>query len=66
MRRWIATEGKYGEPPEDWALFKAAKYCNCKPWELLEQPVWWKLTALNYMSAEAEGQEMLDARRNKR
>jgi len=63
LRRWIATEGKLGEPPEDWTLFQLAKYCNCKPWELLDVPIWWRLKATDYMNGEAEGQEILANRK---
>ena len=49
-----------GEPPEDYKLFLAAKYCNCAPWELQEQSIVWTYKALDYMSGEAEGQEILE------
>lgn len=66
MRRWLATEGKYGEPPPDYALFQAAKYCNCPPWELLEQSIVWKFKALDYLSAEAEAQDIISKRNSGR
>lgn len=59
----MATEGKYGEPPEDYALFQAAKYCNAKPWEMIEQSIWWTYKALDYSSAEAEAQEIIANRK---
>ena len=43
--------------------FQIAKYCNCKPWELVDVPQWWQLKALDYLNGEAEGQEIRD--RNK-
>jgi hypothetical protein len=63
LRRWLATEGKLGECPEDYALFKAAAWCNAKPWEMAEQSMWWKFKALNYMSAEAEAEEIIRNRK---
>jgi hypothetical protein len=33
------------------------------PWTLLEQPLAWKLKALDYMSAEAEAEEILANRK---
>jgi hypothetical protein len=55
----LATEGKYGAPPEDYKIFKAAQYCNCKPWELVEQSLFWTFKALDYMSAEEEAQKSI-------
>ena len=63
MRRWLATDGKLGECPGDYALFKAAQYCNAKPWEMVEQSLWWTYKALDYMSAEAEAQEIINNRK---
>jgi len=59
LRRWLATEGKMGECPPDYALFQAAKYCNVPPWVLVEQPLVWKLKALDYLSAEGEAQKII-------
>ena len=44
-------------------LFQAAKYCNAKPWEMVEQSIWWTDKALNYLSAEGEAQEILKNRK---
>jgi hypothetical protein len=66
LRRWLATEGKFGEPPEDYALFAAAKYCNVAPWVLAEQSVWWQNKALDYLSAEGEAQEIINERNRKK
>jgi hypothetical protein len=57
------TKGKLGEPPEDYTLFKAAQWMHIPPWVLLEQPLVWKLKALDYMSAEAEAEEELANRK---
>ena len=35
------------------------------PWELVEQPLVWKLKALDYMTAEGEAQEIIDERARK-
>ena len=52
-----------GEAPDDYALFKAAQFCNAKPWELAEQALWWKIKALDYMSAEAEAEQIIADRK---
>lgn len=65
MRRWLATKGKIGEPPEDYLTYKAAQWMHVPPWELLEQPLLYKLKALDYMTAEAEAQEILEERARK-
>lgn len=38
---------------------QAAKYLNVAPWDLLEQPVYWKDKALIAMTAEHEAAEIL-------
>jgi hypothetical protein len=40
-------------------LFQAAKYIGCKPWELIEQSVYWQDKAIIAMTAEAQAQEIL-------
>lgn len=65
MRRWLATKGKIGQPPEDYLTFKAAQWMHVPPWELVEQPLLYKLKALDYMTAEAEAQEIIEERARK-
>ena len=36
------------------------------PWELIEQPLLYKLKALDYMTAEAEAQEIIEERERAR
>lgn len=48
-----------GACPEDYLTFKAAQFCGVPPWELQEQSMVWKYKALEYMSAEAEGEKIL-------
>jgi hypothetical protein len=48
-----------GHVPAGYALFKAAQFCNCAPWELLEQSVYWRDRAIVYLSAENQGREIL-------
>ena len=62
MRRWLATDCKLGEPPEDYLLFKAAQWMHVPPWVLAEQPIIYKLKALDYMTAEAEAEEIINNR----
>lgn len=63
MRRWIATEGKYGEPPEDWVKMQAATWLGYKKTEVGDIPLWWLYKAIEYMNGEAEGQELLTEKR---
>jgi hypothetical protein len=56
---YIGTQGKMGACPEDYLTFKAAQFCGVPPWELQEQSMVWKYKALEYMSAEAEGEKIL-------
>jgi len=46
--------------PWYYPIFKAAKECNCKPWELLEQSVFWRDAAIKVVSAEAQAQKIID------
>jgi hypothetical protein len=43
--------------PESYPLVQAAKYLGVAPWELLEQPIFWRNQALLFMTAEAQAQE---------
>jgi len=59
LRRWLATEGKYGECPQDYALVQAAKYCGVPPWVMAKKGLAWQLKILDYMSAEGEAQKII-------
>jgi hypothetical protein len=63
LRRWLATEGKLGEPPDDYALFKAAEYMRIPTPSIVDVPIWWIDKALDYMSAESEAQEIIANRK---
>jgi hypothetical protein len=56
------STGSYSCPPE-YVLFKAAKECNCTPWELLEQAEWWRDWAIKIISAENEAQKIIADRK---
>jgi len=48
----------------DWYLtIQAAKYLECRPWELLEQSIYWKEKALKAMEAEAGANKELGNRK---
>ncbi len=66
MRRGLATNGKMGEASEDYLTFKAAQWMHVPPWELVEQPLVYKLKALDYMSAEAEAEESINAHNSRK
>ncbi len=54
MRRYLASDGDFGEAPEWYTVMRAAKYLGVAPWELLEQNVGWTNAALVAMDAEAK------------
>ena len=60
----MATEGKYGEPPDDYVLFKAAEYMRIPTPSIVDVSMWWIDKAINYMSAEAEAQKILADRKS--
>lgn len=47
-----------GACPDWYVDMQAAKYLNCKPWELPKVSIWWKDKALIAMEAEAEAQKI--------
>lgn len=51
-----------GVCPEEYALIQAAKYLNCKPWELLEVSIFWQDKAFKYMTAENNARKTLEQR----
>ena len=55
-----------GEASEDYLTFKAAQWMHVPPWELVEQPLVYKLKALDYMSAEAEAEESINAHNSRK
>ena len=48
-----------GEPPEDYTIMQAAKWLGIPVPAIADTPVWWLYKAIDYMSAEAEGQKSL-------
>ncbi len=55
-----------GEASEDYLTYKAAQWMHVPPWELAEQPLVYKLKALDYMSAEAEAEETINAHNSRK
>jgi hypothetical protein len=55
-------EGLMGECPDWYATMQAAKYLGVPPWELLDQPVWWRDKAIIAMSAEQNARKILEKR----
>jgi hypothetical protein len=41
-----------GECPDWYAIIRAAQYLGVPPWELMKQPIFWRIKALSAMSAE--------------
>ena len=62
LRRYIALNGETTDTawcPDWYPLFRAARYLNVAPWELLQQSVWWRDKALIAQSAEQQTQEIM-------
>jgi len=49
--------------PDYYALFVAARACNCTPWELVEQSPFWREKALIVQAAENEARKQLEERK---
>jgi hypothetical protein len=54
---FLVTDGKSGYIPNDYALFRAAKYCGVPPWEMAQQSLFWMNHALAYEGIEGEAQQ---------
>lgn len=63
LRRYLATDGEMGEPPDWYATIQAAKYLNVAPWELMEQALFWRDKALIAMTAEAQSDDIKNKRK---
>jgi hypothetical protein len=65
LRRFLilGEETELARCPDWYPVFKAAQFCNCKPWELVKESVFWKDKALKALTAEAEAQEFLSNRK---
>jgi hypothetical protein len=55
-----------GEIPDWYETIRAAKYLRVAPWDLLDQPVFWRNAALSAERAEIRHQEHIDRRNNQR
>ncbi len=51
-----------GECPDWYPIIQAAKYLNCKPWELMEVSIYWQDKAIICISAENEAQKIISKR----
>jgi len=65
LRRFLVleTETDTAWCPDYYRLIKGAKYLGVKPWELLEQPIWWLDVAIKCMTAEAGAEKILNRRK---
>jgi hypothetical protein len=63
LSQYLATDGELGECPDYYGLIQASKYLNCKPWELWEQPLFWRIAASRCMRADESARKTLEARR---
>ena len=54
-----------GEPPDWYIHIRAARYLGVAPWELSEQPVFWRAAALAAESAENDAREQLNRKHNR-
>jgi len=51
-----------GECPDWYAVIQAVNYLGCKPWELMEAPIYWQDKAIICISAENEAQKIISKR----
>lgn len=63
---YLVKDGKAGYAPEEYLLFRAARYVGVAPWELEQQSVYWLNHALKYESIENEAQRMRHERAQRR
>lgn len=50
--------GAFGALPEDYLVYRAARYCNCPPWEIEDRDDYWLEKVLLYASADAEAEQI--------
>ncbi len=64
LRRYLVLgeETEQARCPDWYTLIAAARYLGVAPWDLLEQPIWWRDKALIAATAEAQAQEILAKR----
>ena len=55
-----------GDAPDWYELLVAAKFLGVPPWELLEQPIYWKRWALEAASAEGGARQNKEAASNRK
>lgn len=53
----MLTEGQIGAVPNDYPLFRAARWLKVAPWDLYEQSVYWQQRANMFEAAEAEAEQ---------
>lgn len=60
LGRYLGFEGLpgMGYCPDFYILLRACDRLHCKPWELLEQSIYWQDVALKAISGEREGQKI--------
>ncbi len=45
-------EGRFGACLDVYPLVRASRYLGCRPWELAEQPTYWRDAALKLEAAD--------------
>ena len=58
LGRYLGWGGIMGYVPDWYYLILAADRLHCTPWELLEQSIYWRDTALKAISAEVEAKNI--------
>lgn len=61
LRRWLVlqTETETSWCPDWYAVIQAARYLSVAPWELAQQPIFWRDKAFLAMTAEKQARDIL-------
>lgn len=65
LRRYLASDGRFGEVPVWYTLVSAARYLRVAPWDLAQRPAWWVHVALAAQAAEGHASEQKAKRKER-
>lgn len=64
LGRYIGFDGLMGYCPDWYLAVRASDRLHCKPWELIEQSIYWQDVGLKAISGEIEGAKIKAQRGN--
>ena len=62
LGRYLGWDGLMGYVPDWFLVLRACDRLHCKPWELLEQSIYWQDIALKAITAENEAAKIRQQR----